>query len=220
MGSEPAPVAPEGEQPALSADYDPIRARLLDAAAVVFAEEGFDGARVATIADRADLTTGAIYNRFAGKTELLVEALVRHNASQLDELLESGMTATDAVRAVGSELLEGKQAAWQPLILESLAAGRRTPELAEGLRSFLSAERAHFAEQITDAQAASLIDEDLDAAAIAMFCQAVSVGMNALTAIDSGLPSAPAWDELLDRLVNSLTPDESPQDRATETKTD
>src|SRR5581483_3785834 len=54
---------------------DDTRQRLLDAATQVFAEVGYDGARVQEIARRAGLTTGAIYGKFRDKAELLVEAI-------------------------------------------------------------------------------------------------------------------------------------------------
>ena len=58
-----------------------VTERLLDAAVEVFAEHGFEAARVAEIARRADLTTGAIYARWKGKRDLIVEA-VRHIVAQ------------------------------------------------------------------------------------------------------------------------------------------
>ena len=61
---------------------DPTRVRLVEAAAEVFAEKGYDGAGVQEIARRAGLTTGAIYGRFTGKAELLREAIERpHRAT-------------------------------------------------------------------------------------------------------------------------------------------
>ena len=54
---------------------DEIGLRLLDAAAEVFAERGYEGAGVAEIARRAGVTTGAIYSRFTGKADLLAAAL-------------------------------------------------------------------------------------------------------------------------------------------------
>lgn len=54
---------------------DDTRVKLLDAAAEVFAERGYDGAGVAEIARRAGLTTGAIYSQYSGKAQLLVEAI-------------------------------------------------------------------------------------------------------------------------------------------------
>ncbi|MBT6446728.1 MAG: TetR family transcriptional regulator, partial [Acidimicrobiaceae bacterium] len=47
------------ETASLRPDDDEIRAALIDAAAQVFAEEGYSGARVQSIAERAGLTTGA-----------------------------------------------------------------------------------------------------------------------------------------------------------------
>lgn len=56
------------------------RARLLDAAAAVFAEVGLDGASVEAICERAGFTRGAFYSNFDSKNELflaLVGAVTR-----------------------------------------------------------------------------------------------------------------------------------------------
>jgi AcrR family transcriptional regulator len=74
------------------------RARLLDAAAQVFAEAGLDGASVEAICDRAGFTRGAFYSNFESKDELFLEltstvaetrlASVR---ARIDEFVASGM---------------------------------------------------------------------------------------------------------------------------------
>ncbi len=51
------------------------RRRLLDAAAELFAERGIDGASIDAIAERADRTSGAVYDHFGGKDGLLVALL-------------------------------------------------------------------------------------------------------------------------------------------------
>jgi AcrR family transcriptional regulator len=48
------------------------RAALVEAAAEVFARRGFGAARVEEIAERAELTTGALYAHFASKQELFL----------------------------------------------------------------------------------------------------------------------------------------------------
>lgn len=48
------------------------RRRLLDAAAAVIAEKGFAGASLKEIAERAALTTGAVYSNFRSKEALLL----------------------------------------------------------------------------------------------------------------------------------------------------
>src|SRR5690349_24500651 len=49
------------------------RARLLDAAAQVFAEVGLDGASVEAFCDRAGFTRGAFYSNFESKDELFLK---------------------------------------------------------------------------------------------------------------------------------------------------
>lgn len=83
------------------------RARLLDAAAEVFAEVGLDGASVEAICDRAGFTRGAFYSNFDSKEELML-ALTSHIAEQkmalvadrARELQEAG------VRLAPAELIE------------------------------------------------------------------------------------------------------------------
>ena len=50
-------------------------APLLDAAAELFAERGVDGASIDAIAERADRTSGAVYDHFGGKDGLLFALL-------------------------------------------------------------------------------------------------------------------------------------------------
>ena len=56
--------------------------RLLHAAAEVFAEMGYERAGVAEIARRAGVPTGAIYSRYTGKAELLLDAVAHHVPDQ------------------------------------------------------------------------------------------------------------------------------------------
>jgi AcrR family transcriptional regulator len=62
-------VATQGERKAET------RQRLLDAAAELFAERGIEGASVDAIAERAERTSGAVYDHFGGKDGLLYALL-------------------------------------------------------------------------------------------------------------------------------------------------
>jgi AcrR family transcriptional regulator len=62
-------VATQGERRAET------RRRLLVAAAELFAERGVDGASIDAIAERADRTSGAVYDHFGGKDGLLFALL-------------------------------------------------------------------------------------------------------------------------------------------------
>jgi AcrR family transcriptional regulator len=58
------------------------RARLLDAAAEVFAGRGFESATIDEVAAAAGYTKGAVYSNFASKTDLLIALLERRIESQ------------------------------------------------------------------------------------------------------------------------------------------
>jgi AcrR family transcriptional regulator len=64
------------------------RARLLTAAAEVFAERGFHGASVEDICERAGFTRGAFYSNFASKDELVIELYAEHAASLRQAIAE------------------------------------------------------------------------------------------------------------------------------------
>lgn len=185
---------------------DPIRERLLDAAAEVFAESGYEGARVAQIAERAGLTTGAIYNRFSGKSELLLEALDRHSEPLLDVLLQASLPTAEVLAALGAELIDDKDSPGQALLFESLLSARREPELADRLRPVLADERARMAEIVTRDQGEGRLDPDLDVTSIVTFCQAAGLGMGLLRLIEAEFPDPAKWQTLIKRLISAAEP--------------
>ena len=72
---------------------DPLRDRLINAAIEVFGECGYDGAGVQQIARTAGLTTGAIYSRFRGKDDLLLEAIDAIVPQEIERLLALNIRA-------------------------------------------------------------------------------------------------------------------------------
>lgn len=97
----------EAQRVGESAPADSTRQRLLVAATEVFLEKGYDGTRVAEIARRAGLTTGAIYGNFGSKADLLTAALADGCSTQhrlfLDVLALAPRDET-AARAVEAAL--------------------------------------------------------------------------------------------------------------------
>jgi AcrR family transcriptional regulator len=62
------------------------REKLLEAATEVFAERGYEGARVEQIADVAQVSPGLLYRHFEGKQELYEELLLLANRQLLEHL--------------------------------------------------------------------------------------------------------------------------------------
>jgi len=185
---------------------DDIRAALIEAAAEVFAEEGYSGARVQSIAERAGLTTGAIYNRFSGKSELLLEALDRHTNALLYELAQAELGATDILETVGVALLDDESPA-SALLLEAFMAARREDDIADRLRPRLADERNRLAKLVDAEKDEGVLSTELDTAAIVTFCQSVGLGMRMLSVIDARMPEPGDWQRVIATLLASLSPE-------------
>lgn len=186
---------------------DPTRDRLIQAAAAVFAEKGYDGAGVQEIARRAGFTTGAIYGRFRGKAELLLAAIEAHTTNELEQLFADHRfegRATDVLTTVGSHLLTDPFDEGQALLLEAFVAARRDPEVAQLMRELLHQRASTFAALVEDAKASGLVVEELDTEAVVRFCHAVGFGFLLFGAIDLQPPQAGPWEQLIAQMVRAL----------------
>ncbi|WP_235493460.1 TetR/AcrR family transcriptional regulator [Leifsonia sp. Leaf336] len=74
------------DAPVESARRRRTRARLLDAAFDVFAEQGVRAASVETIAEAAGFTRGAFYSNFSSKEELFFALMEREKVMRLEQL--------------------------------------------------------------------------------------------------------------------------------------
>jgi AcrR family transcriptional regulator len=189
---------------------DPTRVRLLEAAAAVFAEKGYDGAGVQEIARRAGLTTGAIYGRFKGKAELLREVIAQCSSDELDELFNQHRFeghASDIVLVAGSHLVDRRDAEAQrgdALLLEAFVASRRDPEIRDAVRALLTDRADRLAEVLETAKADGSLDPTLDTASLVTFCHAVGLGFLIFDALGVDAPDSQPWEQLITRLVAAV----------------
>lgn len=187
--------------------------RLLAAAVEVFAEAGYDGARVAEIARRADLTTGAIYSRYTGKAELLVDALDLVMADHLEAVFSNPETSspTGVLSLLGSHLLEEEDGPTSSLFLEAVVAARRNAEVADMIVRKLDDERMRVSEIIDEAKAMGLFDAALDTRAVLAFIQAIGLGFTIFRTLGTPLPDRDGWQEVIDRVIEAAMPRPTPE---------
>lgn len=191
---------------------DLTRERLIEAAAQVFAEKGYDRAGVQEIARRAGLTTGAIYGRFTGKAELLQAAIESRTTDELDDLFASHAFdghATDVLKVVGSHLVT-QPAECAPeegaLLLEAFVAARRDAEVRDSLLALLQERARSLAELVEAAKADGSVDPALDSQSLVAFCHAVGLGFLLYDALAYPMPEAQPWEQLITRLVAAVAP--------------
>jgi AcrR family transcriptional regulator len=85
------------------------RARLLDAAARVYAKRGFGGATLDEVAAEAGFTKGAVYGHFGSKENLLLALLEEHLAEQVADqmaLFDRGRTTWERPLAGSDRWME------------------------------------------------------------------------------------------------------------------
>ena len=183
---------------------DPTRERLLAAAAEVFAEKGYDGARVGEIAKRAGLTTGAIYAHYGTKAELLAEAIRRHSPTALAELYErGGIDLISALRLAG-RMLPRPDDRERALVMEALVGGRRDAEVARLLARGVAQRERLFALALRRGRAAGEVDATLSPEAVARLCTMIAVGGLALGVLDLDAVDDDDWQVVVDRLIDAV----------------
>ena len=185
------------------------RQRVVDGAAEVFADLGFERARIADIAKAAGLSSGAMYNHFDSKAELLAAVVECHASNQLSALLTSGDVRgiLDVIAARGQHLDRGPVEA--PLLIEAVSAGRRDPEVLRVLGEQVVAREELFAQLIELGQAAGEVAADADAQALARFCLMLGLGSLLVRAMDLPNVNRAAWGALINRLVDGFRPEDT-----------
>jgi AcrR family transcriptional regulator len=182
------------------------RARLLRAAADVFAAHGYDGTRVADIAAAAGVSNSALYAHFGSKAELLVASLRAHGERVLADLL-----AADPARPVADLLLQAGRGLPRHrddrsyLAVEALVAARPDQGGAGPLRPDTSDRAAWLAGLVLAGQAGGDLDPALSPDALAHFCLLLAFGSSLLTAELHAVDEA-EWSALLERVVRALAP--------------
>ena len=183
--------------------------RLLHAAAEVFAEKGYERAGVAEIARRAGVTTGAIYNRFGGKAELLLEAVDHHVPDSLDNVLNGAsesigrLPATKVLSTLGDHLLDDLDGG-HGLFLEAVVAARRDPELAARLRERVADEGRRLGKLVDEGTSDGLLDPDLDQQAVVRLAHAIGFGMLLPRSMGLDLPAPDHWHVVIGRVLDGL----------------
>jgi len=188
------------------------RAALLDAAARVFVERGFQGASVEVIAAEAGFTRGAFYSNFSTKEELFAELLQDRVYSIYRRMAEDAagperptLRETGERLAAIQGLVEGQ---WLfRLWLEVLAHAGRDPRFRQIAAGFWSANRALTARVIEGGYAAAgqrppLAAEDLATAMIAL-----DIGLALQHFVDPEAVPLRTYPDLYELLFGPIAPE-------------
>ncbi|HEY1738137.1 MAG TPA: helix-turn-helix domain-containing protein [Acidimicrobiia bacterium] len=180
------------------------RAALLDAAREEFASKGYEAATVAGIAERAGVTTGALYAHFTGKLDLLLATVgltpVEDVVDSIAELV--ALPWSEVSRIMSHGLATPPQREFL-LLLDVIVVARRDPHVAHilrhGLETYLDA-----MQQANDKGAAlGVIDPALPTDELARLFAMLTFGRMVFAALDEPPPSDEAFRRFTDLLLQS-----------------
>jgi AcrR family transcriptional regulator len=203
MSPEPAPPTPDPSTPDPSTPSGAVRERLIDAAATVFARDGYSGARIHDIVREAGLTTGAVYGRFRGKAELLHETVLARATPQVRFSAEHLSKVADLIALGASQTAPGLTDR-EALLLETYVAARRDPEVADAVSEADARWRDAVAPLVDAALADGTVDAEVDPDAVLYLVRVLRLGL--LLQRGTGLPGPDpdGWRELMARVVASF----------------
>ena len=188
------------------------RDRLLEAATEEIAAVGFERARLAEIAERAEMTPGSVYTWFANKEELFRAALeaalsaqVRSNADYLGTMNLGGADWMLKVAAtVPRNAGDAGPTAAQKLLVEAYYASWRDPAAREILKPRIREHYAMYKKIVDDAQADGAIANSIQAHTLATLLLAIPVGLSLISMAGVERPEDLSWIEVFGRFEKSV----------------
>ncbi|MDH3752900.1 MAG: TetR/AcrR family transcriptional regulator [Acidimicrobiia bacterium] len=141
------------------------KSRILAEARRCFADNGFEASTNKMLADRADITTGAIYHYFGSKLDLFVD-VHRHVHQVMYDRLDDAVEPHDSFQAKLGAIFDAilELQGEDPWLARFLVAARtdmgRIPELETALRPFAGRRDAFFAALVDTGVTTGEIDAD------------------------------------------------------------
>lgn len=182
------------------------RSRLLEAAADVFADEGYVGASIQAIAARADVTSATIYRHFGSKADLLLGVVEQaiHAIPMHQHLTESELDPPDVFFRMVSIYAEPDLRRVRRLAIEIHAAASRDPEAADLLLKFNQQIHRDLASRLKQCVSDGQLPADLDASQTASLLLVIIMGLSHLDTLEPGLLGDNRWRRFLESSIERL----------------
>jgi AcrR family transcriptional regulator len=195
------------------------RAHLLEAAAEVFARNGFHGSTLDEVARAAGFTKGAVYSNFASKDDLFVALMddrIERQFAVATEVLETGPHEVEEQLPRVRELLHSRtffwNESWSTLFLEFVLYARRNADAAAKLAASFQRGREMIVQLIEAEVGAGGMPAKYPNEEVALISQFLFEGLGMVRLVDPAAVSDATMDTLLAFLYDALTADERPPD--------
>ncbi len=179
------------------------RARLIETAADAFVDDGYGATSVRDIADRAGLTSGAIYGHFSNKANLLGEAV----RLRLTEDLEHRGTfeESDLADWLAHNFRDYRlRRELRALIVEGAAAARTDDEVRALLHDVVRSKEEEWASDYRGVWEREGLDPSIDPESVLLLLLAAEMGLGVLEALEVDLPAPDVLAAVVRKLVSAL----------------
>ena len=182
------------------------RQALLDAAAEVFAQQGFHGASIDTVAEAAGYTKGAVYAHFRSKEDLYLELLNEHlrgDPPPLGEAIDSGAAPAEVAEVLYEQLPAALEESrkWGVLTVEFLLHAMRNEQIRPRLAELIRCGSQAYARSVRERAEATGVQPPIDPDQLGLILMAMDNGLSVLGLIDPEAVSPEAYSAVLARLL-------------------
>ena len=189
-----------------------LRQRIIDAAAQLFADHGYEGTRVRMVAQQAGVSPHTVRRLTGGRAELFAAVITQKVRSEAAERVEAAADHPElgpplaVLLEAAAQVFTAPARSWDVLELEALTRAHRDPELR-------AAESARLAGRVENARAlvhqvgrAGGLDADVAEDALTHFVVALSVGLAVVDPVLPLRPRAEDWNALIARIGVAMAP--------------
>jgi AcrR family transcriptional regulator len=181
------------------------RTLLVDLAAELFAEQGYMQTSIRDVARRASLTTGAIYGHFRNKADLLVEAIHKGTAEELESRATRFGGQPDYIETLTRAAREfPKRRRLRALIVQGAAAAHTDEVTRQRLREEQLAHLNSWIDGYRRERGRQAIDPSVDIEAMVLYTWAVELGLGVLEAVGIEPKSRRGWADVHNRMARGM----------------
>jgi AcrR family transcriptional regulator/RimJ/RimL family protein N-acetyltransferase len=194
---------------------DELRQRIVDAAAEVFAENGYGGTKLRMVAERADVPPRTVKRLTGGRAQLFAEVMAsKLTSSESGDLLAAAAADPSAAPPLAvllraaSELFAAPERSWSILELEALTRAHRDGDVRALETARIGKRLANVKTLAEQARRAGGMDDDIDDDAFTYFALALSVGLALVDPVVERQPREENWNALMGRIGSAFAPAE------------
>lgn len=189
-----------------------IRRRIIDVAADLFAQNGYEAVGIRQVAQEAGVTQYRVRKLTGGRAELFAAVMAEKVTSDAGDRIARAVEAPGelpplaAIVAAGAAVFAAPERSWDLLELEALTRSHRDADLREIEAVRMQARWDNMRTVVERIRSAGGIDAEVGDDILAHFSVSLSVGLAMLDPVISRKPSQASWDSLMARIGIAMAP--------------